>query len=108
MRRKRSKYRNVRTTVGGITFASKREAARWQELQLMQKAGAIIGLRVHEPFAIVVNGENVCTYVSDFTYYQGGLRCVEDVKTKVTMTAVYRLKKKLLRAVHGLEIKEVF
>jgi hypothetical protein len=33
---------------------------------------------------------------------------VEDVKSKPTVTRLYRVKKKLMRALHGIEIQEVF
>jgi len=102
---RRSKYRNVRTTVGGITFASKREAARWQELQLMQKAGAIIGLTRKTRWAIVVNGLLVCEYWPDAEYREGGILVVED--TKGYRNKLYALKAKLMQAVHGITIREV-
>jgi hypothetical protein len=38
---------------------------------------------------------------------RNGRRVVEDCKSKPTMTPVYRLKKKLVAALHGIEIHEV-
>ncbi|MBS6476088.1 MAG: DUF1064 domain-containing protein, partial [Clostridiales bacterium] len=38
------KYRSKKTTVDGITFDSRREAARWQELKLLERAGSITEL----------------------------------------------------------------
>lgn len=111
MRRRRSKYGNVRTMVGPHKFASKAEAARYRELALLEKAGNIFNLTLQRPFLISVNGHPVCAYVADFTYsIPGGdgflsKEIVEDVKG--VRTAIYRLKKKLMLAVHGIEISEI-
>ncbi len=109
-----SKYRNVKVTVDGITFDSKREAERYGELRLLQKSGAIRMLQRQYSFRLEVNGMLICVYRSDFTYEERvkavvpGLRwrwVVEDVKG--VLTPVYRLKKKLMVAIHGIEIREV-
>lgn len=104
-----SKYHNKRTTVDGITFASKREANRYVELTLMQRAGLISNLRLQVRYPLVVNGVKVGAYLSDFTYVdEHGIEVVEDVKGgEATKTAVYRLKKNLMRALHGIAIREV-
>ena len=80
-----SKYRAVRTEVDGITFASKKEAARYGELKLLEKAGEINGLCCQVSIPLVVNDVQVCRYVCDFMYHpvvdgkiQGWV--VEDVK----------------------------
>jgi hypothetical protein len=105
---KRPKYRNRKTTVGGIEFDSKREAERWSELLAMQAAGLIAGLRRQVRFPLVVNGQRVCAYVADFVYVMGGRRVVEDVKSEFTRRLpVYRIKRKLMFACHGIEIQEV-
>lgn len=104
-----SKYMAVRTTVDGITFDSKREAARYSELLLMQKAGEILGLETKTQvcvFNIVVSGVKICKYICDFTYIVDSKRIFEDVKSKPTQTPVYRLKKKLVKAMYGIDILE--
>lgn len=100
-----TKYRAKPVTIDGIRFASQAEARRYGELKLWQRDGGISGLAVHPRFALTVNGLKVCTYEADFEYWIGETRVIEDVKG--VLTPVYRLKKKLLRAVHGIEIKEV-
>jgi len=104
---RRSKYGNVKTMVDGRIFASKREAARYQELRLLLRAGKIHDLQCHPAFACVVNQQRVCTYIADFQYYdvEKGETVTEDVKG--VKTAIYRLKKKLVLACGGIEIKEV-
>lgn len=104
--KRRSKYNAQRTEVDGITFDSKKEAARWEELQLMLRAGEITELRRQVAFGLTVNGELVGTYKADFVYRdKRGKRVVEDVKG--LRTDVYLLKRRLMLACHGIEIQEV-
>ena len=100
-----SKWRNVRTTVDGIQFASQREARRYAELKIELRAGEITDLKLQKRFALRVNGIHVCDYVADFVYHRKGIRVVEDAKGKAT--DVYRIKRALMRAIHGVEIVEV-
>lgn len=108
-----NKYNNKRTTIDGITFDSKKEAYRWSELKLMEKAGVISDLQRQVPFelqpAFYHNGkkERAIVYKADFTYYQNGEYIIEDVKSQITKNEkVYRLKKKMM-AYRGYNIKEV-
>lgn len=106
MAKVRLKYRNIPTVVDGIRFASKREAKRYSELKLMEKAGEILGLECQPRFKLIVNSRPIATYVADFTYrFRNGLTIVEDVKG--VKTAVYSLKKKLMLAIYGIAIREV-
>jgi hypothetical protein len=100
-----SKMRNVRTTVDGITFASKREANRYAELRLELRASEITDLELQRPFSLDVNGFHVCDYVANFVYGRNGVQIVEDAKGK--RTDVYVIKRALMRAVYGIEIVEV-
>lgn len=106
---KRSKYRAVRTTVDGITFASKKEAARYSELKRLEKVGVIGGLLLQPEWELRVDRQHICTYRADFEYdeiYRTGVRhVIEDVKG--VRTPAYVIKKKLMRALYGIEIKEV-
>ncbi len=103
-----SKWRNKKTTVDGTTFDSEREAERYSELLLEQQAGTIVGLELQKHFRLEVNGFHIADYVADFVYHRSGETIVEDVKSKPTKTRVYRIKKQLMRAIHGIEIQEVF
>jgi len=99
---KRSKYGNRKTVVDGITFASAKEAKRFGELKLLEKAGVIADLTLQPRFPLKVNGLLICTYVGDFTYRSDGASVVED--SKGFITPEFRLKKKLMLAVHGIEV----
>ena len=102
----RSKYNAKKTEVDGYVFDSKKEARRYQELVLLEGAGEIAELECHPKFPIYVNQEKVCTYIADFRYLdiQKNAYIVEDVKG--VKTAIYRLKKKLMKAAYGIEIIE--
>jgi hypothetical protein len=102
-----SKYRNRKTVVDGITFDSKKEAERYATLRIRERAGEIELLATQVRLPIRIDGVLVCTYVADFTYFDRATRTnvVEDVKGM--KTAIYRLKKKLVKAVLGIEITEV-
>jgi hypothetical protein len=103
------KYRNEPVVVDGIRFDSKGEAFRWFELQLLQRAGKISTLTRQEKFPVVINGKKICSYIADFTYFDGAKRVVEDFKSPVTAAhPMFRLKKKLVEALNpGLEIQVV-
>lgn len=99
-----SKYRNVK--VG--QYASKREAKRALELQLMERAGQITALREQVRYEIIpkCGKERAAHYVADFVYLDGdGNLHAEDAKGVRTPT--YVLKRKLMLHVHGIEIEEV-
>tara|TARA_R110002110_G_scaffold22933_3_gene88234 strand:- start:3453 stop:3800 length:348 start_codon:yes stop_codon:yes gene_type:complete len=110
--RRKSKYLNVKTEVDGHTFDSKKEAKRYGELMLMQKAGVIQHLKLQPPFSCTVNGKLVCTYKADFSYEErkrdGRVEhIIEDVKSPITRKhPVYRIKKKLVEALYGITITE--
>jgi len=101
----RSKYGNKKTVVDGFKFDSKAEAERWSLLKVLSEIGVISELQRQVPYQIAVNGVKVCKYVADFVYVEKGHQVVEDVKG--FRTAEYRLKKKLMLAVHQIEVKEV-
>lgn len=106
---KPSKYLNVKVTdVRGVVHDSGGEYRHWEELKLRECAGEIRNLRRQVPYALVVNGVLVCQYLADFVYEEGAATIVEDSKSPRTRTlAAYRLKSKLMKAIHNIEVREV-
>ncbi len=105
--RRRGKYHNRFTEVDGITFHSRKEALRYQELKLLEMAGEITELELQPRFAIrwpLDERVKICDYIADFRYYQNGRLTIEDVKG--IRTGVYRLKKKLMQAAYKITILE--
>lgn len=120
----RSKYGAVPTVVDGIRFASKREAAYYRELCLRLKAGDIRQLLLQPKYRLwiqpfvrngIAKGEviNCGEYIGDFQFEEsdrgyGGVtwtKVVVDVKGM--KTPVYRLKKRIVEALYGIQIREV-
>lgn len=100
----RNKYGAKKTVVDGFTFASKREAARYKELLVLQRARQISQLELQPEYPLVINGMKIGKYIADFMYVENGSVVVEDAKG--FKTPVYRLKKKLVLALYGVEIRE--
>ena len=101
--RKPLKYRNIRNAEGD----SKKERDRYHELELLEKAGEIRNLRKQVDYALVVNGQHICNYRADFVYEEGQRTVVEDVKSPPTRKLqTYRIKKKLMKACHDIDIRE--
>ena len=107
----RSKYHNKKVEIDGEVFDSLKEASRWQELKLLERAGVIHGLSRQHRFELIPvqkkDGkviERPITYIADFCYVEDGKPVVEDCKGM--RTDVYKIKKKLMLFVHGVEIRE--
>ena len=105
----RNKYRAKKTTIDGITFDSRKEAMRYQELKLLEKAKVIKDLKLQPKFELQESfrreGETyrAITYIADFMYIDcaTGKTVVEDVKSKGTVTQVYQIKKKMFLKLYG-------
>ena len=105
---KANKYRAKRTTIGDQTFASKREASRFLVLKRLEESGAIARLECQPEYLLEIAGRKIAKYVADFRYVTTArpVRVViEDAKGY--KTPVYRLKKKLVEALYGIEVVEV-
>lgn len=121
-----NKYHSQKCMAGGIQFDSKKEARRYGELLLLERAGAITGLRRQVKYILIPaqyeeyerygkNGnrlkdgkkllEKECAYIADFVYSENGKMVVED--TKGMRTKDYVIKRKLMLYIHGIRIREV-
>jgi hypothetical protein len=103
-----SKYGNIKTvTSDGIKHDSIKEANRWCELKLLERAGVIQDLQRQVKFLLIPKqeGERAVYYVADFTYTENGKSVVED--TKGMRTKEYILKRKMMLYFHGVKIKEI-
>jgi hypothetical protein len=105
-----SKFHAKKTTVDGITFDSRKEAARYVTLKDMEEEGLIGNLRRQVRYELVpafdVDGRHYrpVFYVADFVYVEDGKTVVEDVKG--VKTDVYKLKSKLFARRYGMSIRE--
>ena len=107
------KYHNSKITTPDGTFDSKHELQRWGELKIMERAGIIEQLKRQVRFDLVpaqprdglIPAERGVSYIADFTYLKNGELVVEDAKGY--KTAEYIIKRKLMRWIHKVVIKEV-
>lgn len=113
-KKKKSKYKAVKTEVNGIKFDSKKEARRYKELKILEKADEIKSLELQPRFLLQekfkYNGKTIrkIEYVADFRYIdEKGNTIVEDVKGM--KTEVYKIKKKIFLKKYGenLIFKEI-
>lgn len=125
-RYKNSKYGSKKIEVDGIVFDSKKEARRYSELLLLEKAGAIQNLQTQVKYILIPSQyetferysktgkrlkdgrrciEKECAYIADFTYIKDGALVVED--TKGFRTTEYIIKRKMMLHVYGIRINEV-
>lgn len=125
-----SKYFNKKTiSLDGSVFDSRKEARRWGELSLLQRAGKITDLDRQVKFELIPaqyetyerygksgqrlkDGtrlvERAAIYTADFVYTdENGTRVVEDTKSQATRTEAYILRRKLMYARYKIKIKEV-
>jgi len=104
-----NKYNARKTTIDNITFDSLAEGNRYVQLRLMLRAGMISQLELQKKFFLRVNDQKICTYIADFFYWDIEKEewITEDVKSKATITPVYRLKKRLMKAILDVDIVEV-
>ena len=126
-----NKYHNKKVEIDGITFDSRKEARRYSELKLLEKAGKITHLRRQEKFLLIpsqfetvetgeyyqvgskkgipktkeVCVEKAVVYVADFRYIENGKTVVED--TKGFKTKDYIIKRKLMLKEYGIKVREV-
>jgi len=99
----RNKFGNRHVRLDGIRFDSAKEARRYQELKLLERAGEIQNLKLQPRFILQESFKRdgkthrKIEYVADFRYIENGEEIVEDVKSAITKKhPVYALKKKLL------------
>lgn len=126
------KYNNKKIIVDGIKFDSKKEALRYKELKMLERAGIIHNLQRQVKYVLVpaqyertdevyTRGKDKgkpkkgrlieceCAYYADFVYLQGGNTIVEDVKGYRDGQAynLFVIKRKLMLYVHGIIVKEI-
>lgn len=125
---RKSKYGAEKTVVDGMMFDSRKEANRWCELRMLERAGEIKNLRRQVEYVLITEKREPPTvgkrggvkegrviqkavkYRADFVYEsKDGKTVVEDVKGYKGggAYAVFAIKKKLMREVFGIEVQEI-
>lgn len=128
-----AKYHNRKATLDGKVFDSRKEAARYKKLSLLQRAGKISDLQQQVKFVLVPAQyeeyervspktgkklkpgrrllEKECAYIADFVYTDSsGKEVVEDTKgyrdPSSAGYAKFVIKRKLMLHLYGVRIKE--
>lgn len=101
------KFGAVRTAVDGLAFASRAEAARYQQLTLLERLGTIRQLRLQTKWPLIVNDITIGAYVSDFDYLEGEMNELKVEDVKGVRTPLYKFKRKHFEAQYGFKIIEV-
>ena len=124
----RSKYKNTKVEYQGIKFDSKREMQRYIVLKDAETKGIIQGLQMQVKYELIPavretyvkhlkTKDKECertlqlpiTYTCDFAYVKDNELVVEDVKiSKSMLPKEYVLKKKMMFALKGIKIREVY
>ena len=112
----KNKYHNTKWEMDGEKFDSQKEARRWAELKLLERANQIGNLQRQVPYELIPNQydenkkliERKCEYRADFVYDENGQTVVEDVKgyKEGQAYAVFKIKRKLMLYKYGIRIKE--
>lgn len=110
----KSKYLNVKTTIDGIRFDSKKEANYYALLKLLKLSGEVVNIEMQVKYELqpkftdeAGNKHRAINYKADFvvTYKDGR---VEVVDVKGMRTKEYLIKAKMFRFQHpGVVFKEV-
>jgi len=95
--RRRSKYNSSKCVYNGVKYDSAGEAAYAQKLDLLTKAGEILGYERQVKIPLRVNGQLICTYIADFIVYKkDGKKEIHEFKGY--MTREFKIKWRLLNA----------
>lgn len=100
-----AKYKNKRVDRGGQVFDSKREASDYDGLAMLERGGVIRDLKRQVTIPLIVNGVTITRYRADFTYIKVSTGKTVIHETKGFWTDLFRIKWKLLQAIHGDEFE---
>lgn len=99
-KKKKNKYNAEKTTVDSITFDSKLEAKRYEELKLLQKCNKIKYFHRQVPFDL----PGGIMYKADFQiFWSDGTVTYED--SKGVKTKEFIMKKKQVEAIYRIKIE---
>lgn len=105
-----------------MVFDSVREANRWNDLKLLEKAGEISDLKRQVKYVLIPKqyskteltkegkpkvAERELSYIADFVYYDLATDEVVVEDAKGFRTDDYKIKRKLMLYIHGIQIREV-
>jgi hypothetical protein len=105
--RRPNKYFAKKTVAMGLKFDSRWEAERWGQLKSMERAGIVTQLERQIKYELSINDVKICDYIADFRYLleeEDGLSKLVIEDAKGILTPEFKLKKKMMKAIHGIDI----
>lgn len=116
-----NKFNARKTDVDGIIFDSGKEANRYAELKILERAGAIRDLELQPKFWLTCGGKQLlirsegfpngrrAKFTADFAYVEAetGERVVEDVKSDATALRDFKLRIAIVEAEYGVRVRKV-
>lgn len=105
--RRPNKYFAKKTVAMGLKFDSRWEAERWGQLKAMERAGVVSQLERQIKYELSINDVKICDYIADFRYLleeENGLSKLVVEDAKGILTPEFKLKKKMMKAIHGIDI----
>ena len=105
--RRPNKYFAKKTVAMGLKFDSRWAAERWGQLKAMERAGVVTQLERQIKYELSINDVKICDYVADFRYLleeENGLSKLVIEDAKGILTPEFKLKKKMMKAIHGIDI----
>lgn len=103
--KRKNKYNNLLTEFNGVKYHSRLEARYAALLSLREKAKEVEGVKRQERFPLEVNGQKIGTYIADFSFFDKVKKVNRVVDVKGVETDVFKMKKKLMKAVHGIDVE---
>lgn len=97
---KRSKYRNVKTVVDGISFDSKLESRCYQELKLRRASGEVLWFLRQVSFALPGNVKYRCDFLAVLA--SGGVEVI-DAKGFHVHSSISKIKQ--VKELYGVEVR---
>ena|SRR3990167_4461213 len=106
--KRRNKYGAIKSKCwSGHIHDSKAEQRYCDQLYLLKKNGDILNYEIQVPYQMIVSGKKITKYIVDFlVFMKDGKLEAREVKSKITKTATWNIKRKLFEALYP-EIKHV-
>jgi hypothetical protein len=103
----KNKYRAQPVVTDEGRFASKKEYADWCALKAQEKLGYIRNLERQVTFDLTINGQKICRYVADAVWFDTTTQQRIVADSKGISTPVFKLKKKLMKALLNITVHEL-
>ena len=99
------KYKNKKIQIDGFTFDSKLEGKHYSQLKLLERAGEIEELELQVKFNLIVHDIKIGFYKADFKFFDLKENKQRVVDSKGYDTPVSKLKRKMVKAIYGIDVE---